>query len=498
MIAEYLYWLTIAEYILSLITVITLLIGSKPIYPLFTLLIAFILSLIHRLGIEKVQRRRLHLGLKQIHRELLAKIREIEAKFSGQHFVISGEKETNPEESSSNQEYLLTIEKSLSNVIQYLNSASLPERVEYLEKICAQLSQEVKNSPTNFRENSSESSGKEQLFTSTKVSLNLPSRQSWQCLHTFTEHSESVTCLQISPDSCFLTSGSWDKSLKLWSLAQGELIDTVIAHEQGILTLSFTAEQINQSWHYYLATGSFDRTIKLWKIAQDREQKTYLEYDKTFTNHTGSVHGIAIASKAKILISGSYDQTVKQWNLEAGTMLCSSYHASGGIYAIAYNPARELIASAGGDGTVSLWQLVTGNLLGLLAGNISSVKSLAISQDGEVLAAGCSDGTIKLWSLETSLLASGKEVLFSDAIPAHSGEVTSLAFARDGQTLFSGGSDGKVKIWHLPSQQMLTVLTISNLQDGHTNRVSSLALSSDGELLATGSVDGIIKTWLRD
>jgi WD40 repeat protein len=219
------------------------------------------------------------------------------------------------------------------------------------------------------------------------------------------------------------------------------------------------------------------------------------------TEHSGSIHALALATKRQILISGSYDQTIKQWDLATGNMLKSSYDDSGAIYAIAVNESAQIIASAGGDGRVTLWQLETGEELRWLTGNISSVESLSISPDGRTLAAGCIDGQIKLWQLEPGL--SGSRQLPQPPLPirilnAHVGQVKSLVFSPDGLTLLSSGADGTIKTWHPNSIEAVNAIAISDDSTSRLTPVFSLTISADGQLLAAGSADGKIKVWQRN
>jgi WD40 repeat protein len=482
-------WLNIAEYILIIITLITLVIsinsGNLAI-PLFFLTMTVLVNLINRLSREKRQRNRFNYSLKKLNRQLESLQEKIDKKeISVPPPPLTGY--TSPEVTGNYQEYLASLEKSLTNVVQYLNNLDLDTRIEYLEKITSNLATN-NYQYTDFNE-------LEKLPFQEISNKPLPSSQNWHCVNTLTDHNQAVTALALTPDGKFLASGGSDRTLKLWSLKDGKLIDSIIAHEQALLSLILTNYQ---GGNYYLITGSYDQTINFWTLSKDKNNAFLLKNTHSLTNHTGSVHGLAIAPQHNLLISGSYDQTVKQWDLTTGKLLCSSFDSLGAIYAISLHQQRKIIASAGADGSISLWQLRSGELLGVLSGNVSSVESLAISPDGQTLAAGCVDGNIRLWNLSEDMFSTKNEVLPNRTINAHFGQITSLIFGNDGEDLFSSGADGKVKVWHLPTLSNVGIVTINDHNDDHHNTVLAIALSGNGELLTVGSIDGKITIWLRD
>jgi hypothetical protein len=65
-----------------------------------------------------------------------------------------------------------------------------------------------------------------------------------------------------------------------------------------------------------LASGSFDSSIKLWDIAGSRELRT-------LTGHGGLVSALEFTADGKFLVSGSEDGSVRLWNIGTGTLLAT-------------------------------------------------------------------------------------------------------------------------------------------------------------------------------
>ncbi|PSO61773.1 MAG: hypothetical protein BRC53_10980 [Cyanobacteria bacterium SW_6_48_11] len=509
--------LEIAEYVLTAAAVVgsAIAVATGQLAYLVALLlsIALLFNSVNRLRLKQLHTRQ----IEQVRGQFLRKLQSLEKEDR-----VAAMPPHSRSTTTVSEEQLASVERSLTNVVQYLNNASLSERVEHLEKTYAQLNGELAWISRQISENQEETSQQRPEQEQTRAqSQIMPSSESqafssspqppdvspqpnrmdddssraanyfsttWNRRHTLTGHSDWVSSLAISTDGRFLASASWDKSLRLWELATGNLIESCCEHSQGLLAVSFHPDGS------YLATGSFDQSIELWQIEHQETGEVSLSSTKTLTGHTGSVRSVAITPDGETLISGSYDQTLRQWKLDGGDIIRSWHDELGAIYAIAQT--GQLLASGGGDGCITLWQLGSSEPLAFLKGNVDSVESLAIRPDGKVLAAGCVDGSIKFWQLDSDTFT-GISHSPSAILQAHTGQVRSVIFTQDGQTLISGGADSKIKIWHPGSGESLAILQLASQSPERLNGLLSLALSPDERLLAAGSVEGTIEVWQR-
>ena len=179
-------------------------------------------------------------------------------------------------------------------------------------------------------------------------------------------HKSIVYDLVISPDGRLLASGSWDNTIKLWSLPDGALLKTIEGHEAGVLSIDISSDG------RLLASGGAENTIKLWSLPDGALLKT-------IEGHEHSVNALSIAPNGRFMASGSGDNTIKLWSLPDGVLLKTIEGHEDYVLSIDISPDGQLLASGGSDKTIRLWSLPAGELricLMDLEASPSSVKGV--------------------------------------------------------------------------------------------------------------------------
>ena len=281
-------------------------------------------------------------------------------------------------------------------------------------------------------------------------------------------HSGAVSSVCYSPDGKYIASASavHDHTIKLWELATGRVVRTLIGHTGDINSVTYSLDG------KYLASGAYDGA-KIWEVATG-------ECIKTLSGHEDRVNSVAYSPDGKYVASFLGDGIIKLW--EVGTWTCvKTLEASPGK-SLCYSPDGAYLASvAADDGGIELWEVETGKCIKTFKGHTNWVISVAYSPDGKYVASGSLDATVKIWEVE-----SGKCI---KTLEGHTDLIESISYSPSGKYLASGSWDKTVKIWEVESGKCIKTL------EGHTSFVYSVVFSPDGKYLASSSPDQTIRLW---
>ena len=239
-------------------------------------------------------------------------------------------------------------------------------------------------------------------------------------------------------------------------------------HNERVSSVAFSSDGA------MIASGSWDNTVKIWDVETGAEIHT-------LTGHHGTVDSVEFSPDSTTLASGSRFLTSKFWNVKIGTEILMFPENKSLIYSVTFSPNGIILALGLKDGTIKFCKLKTSAEMCTLTGHTDAVFSLKFSQNGNMLASGSRDKTVKIWDVET-----GVEMR---TLTGHQNYVISVAFSHDGKILVSIPWLGKIKFWK--------VKTGTEISDfiGHTDYVNAIAFSPDSIMFVSGSKDNTIRLW---
>ncbi|CAJ2509741.1 Uu.00g056410.m01.CDS01 [Anthostomella pinea] len=165
-----------------------------------------------------------------------------------------------------------------------------------------------------------------------------------------------------------------------WKYGRATMKTFAGQHTNGVTCLQFDDN--------ILATGSYDSTIKLWDIETS-------EVIRTLHGHTMGIR--ALQFDDRMLVSGSLDSTVKIWNWRTGACINTLNH-QGGV--ITVHMDGDLLASGSMDRSIKIFNFKTQQTYSL-RGHQDWVNHVRLDVSSRTLLSASDDCTVKLWDLDS-------------------------------------------------------------------------------------------------
>jgi len=321
-----------------------------------------------------------------------------------------------------------------------------------------------------------------------------PAQNVLQLRGTLKGHEGWVTSIATPPlhvaNQNWILTGSRDKKLIIWNLTResdqnyGVPYKSLQGHSHFVQDIT-----ISSDGHFALS-GSWDSTLRLWDL-------NFGTSTRRFVGHTKDVCSVAFSADNRQIVSGSRDKTIKIWNTLAenkwtiddghsewvSSVRCTPHSTNAGIGGVG---PMGMCVSGGWDKKVKVWALNNCKLRYDLVGHTGYINTVTVSPDGSLCASGGRDGVAKLWELND-----GKPLYDLTAGVT----INQMVFSPTRYWLCAATETG-IKVWDVEKKQLVADLN-------HTSHPSlkkrpqplCIAWSADGSTLFSGHTDGNVRVW---
>ncbi|XP_026490148.2 phospholipase A-2-activating protein [Vanessa tameamea] len=286
-------------------------------------------------------------------------------------------------------------------------------------------------------------------------------------------HSMDVRSVATTKEFCIL-SASRDRTAKLWHPEGVKDFVNVVTYKghSNFVSCVCWLPPCEAFPEGLVITGSNDNTILGYNL-QDGVVQINLK------GHENAVCSVSPGHDFGVLISSSWDNTARVWNLNTPQMSPVILRGHEAAVWAALELKNGTLATASADKTIKLWRK-DGALLSTLTGHTDCVRGLTVATEDSFLS--CSnDASIRLWTNRGECL---------NTYYGHTNYIYSISMNPGiPQGFVSCGEDGAVRVWtagdcvrslRLPAQSVWSLTCLDN-----------------GDIV-TGSSDGLVRVFTKD
>ncbi|XP_072318164.1 autophagy-related protein 16-1 isoform X2 [Eucyclogobius newberryi] len=280
-------------------------------------------------------------------------------------------------------------------------------------------------------------------------------------LHVFDAHDGEVNAVKFSPGSRLLATGGMDRRVKLWEVVAGrcEAKGALTGSNAGITSIDF------DSAGSYLLAASNDFASRIWTVDDYRLRHT-------LTGHSGKVLAARFLLDNARIVSGSYDRTLKLWDLKSKVCMKTVFAGSSCNDIVC---TEQCVMSGHFDKRVRFWDIRSESIVQELE-LMGRVTSLDLNHDRTELLTCSRDDLLKIIDLRTAAVRQ----TFSAQGFKCGADWTRVTFSPDGSYVAAGSADGALYVWNV-----LTGKVDRTLDRNHNSAINAVSWSPSGVYVAS-------------
>lgn len=277
-------------------------------------------------------------------------------------------------------------------------------------------------------------------------------------------HLYGMNSLDFSSDGNYVATGGEDGKVKLWNMSTGFCFTTFSEHTAPVTGVKFIGKGAGKA----ILSCSLDGTVRAHDMMRYRNFRT-------LTSPTPVQFScVSVDSSGEVVCAGALDPfQVYLWSLHTGHILDVLSGHEGPIACVKFADNTGTLATGSWDGTLKLWNIFSNTCSETLEHGCD-VLAVCFRPDGKVCCTATTNGNLTFWEVESGAQLSSIEGRrdisggrhSTDRVTAEnssrSKHFTTVSFSADGTCVIAGGKSKFVCIYNVSSGALVKKFQLSH------------------------------------
>ena len=289
-----------------------------------------------------------------------------------------------------------------------------------------------------------------------------------------TGHQAAVYALSASNDEKLIYTGSSDKMIARWNIAEKKADNFAASMPLAVYQLFFDAK-LNRMY-----AGSGGGAVHVIDMTEKKEIKNLILHPNA------AIFDLIKVEKFNLIISAAADGSVVAFDENSFELIARNKLCAQKIRSLYYVESAELLLVASGDGLIRIIELPTLKVINQFFAHDFSANKVIKHPTKDLILSGGRDAHLNLIEWPSCKIM--------EKIPAHNFAIYDIVFHPENSFFATASRDKNIKIWDANSMQFLFRID-KEKNEGHINSVNKLLwLSYKNTLVSTGD-DRSIMGW---
>ncbi|KAI0226931.1 Periodic tryptophan-like protein 2 [Lamellibrachia satsuma] len=275
-------------------------------------------------------------------------------------------------------------------------------------------------------------------------------------------HFNNMACLAYSPDGQYVVTGGDDSKVKVWNTLSGFCFVTFSEHTAGVTGVTF-----NQNGQVIIS-ASLDGTVRAFDLCRYRNFRTFT------SPRPVQFSSLAVDPSGEVVCAGALDTfEIFVWSIQTGRLLEILAGHEGPVSSLAFSTSRAMLASGSWDKTVKLWDVFESKGARETLSLMSDVLAVAFRPDGNEVAVATLNTQISFWDVDSATQTGSVEGRHdlgytrkeADKITAKKSSYgkayNTLCYSADGKNILAGGRSKNVCVYSIQDQILIKKFEIT-------------------------------------